>query len=79
MKTAVRKVACPQCGLPALYAPENPFRPFCSERCKLIDMGAWASEQYRIPAARPETDAETDADTDDPEADGAPPAPNRGN
>jgi len=56
MKYTVRKVACPQCGKPAVYAVENPYRPFCSERCKLIDMGAWASEQYRIPVA--ESDAE---------------------
>jgi endogenous inhibitor of DNA gyrase (YacG/DUF329 family) len=31
------------------WDPQNRFRPFCSERCKLIDLGQWASEQYRIP------------------------------
>ncbi|MDO4723550.1 MAG: DNA gyrase inhibitor YacG [Comamonadaceae bacterium] len=46
-------VACPQCQQPARFAPSNPWRPFCSERCQRIDMGAWASEQFRI-AARPE-------------------------
>ena len=46
--TAVRKVRCPQCGGEALWAPENKWRPFCSERCKQIDLGAWASETYRI-------------------------------
>lgn len=46
----VRLVNCPQCGKAAEYSPENRFRPFCSERCRLIDMGAWASDQYRIPA-----------------------------
>lgn len=45
---AVRKVRCPQCGDDALWAPENPWRPFCSERCKQIDLGCWASESYRI-------------------------------
>ena len=45
---AVRKVRCPQCGGEALWAPENKWRPFCSERCKQIDLGAWASETYRI-------------------------------
>jgi endogenous inhibitor of DNA gyrase (YacG/DUF329 family) len=45
----VRKVHCPQCGGEALWSPENKYRPFCSERCKLIDLGAWASEAYRIP------------------------------
>ena len=44
-----RKVKCPQCGLLALYSPENPARPFCSERCKLIDLGEWASEGYKVP------------------------------
>ena len=42
-------VPCPHCGGPALFAPENKWRPFCSERCKMIDLGAWANESYRIP------------------------------
>lgn len=46
-----RKVRCPTCGKEAVWAPENPWRPFCSERCKLIDLGAWASESYRIPVS----------------------------
>lgn len=46
---AARKVRCPQCGGDSLWAPENPWRPFCSERCKQIDLGAWASDSYRIP------------------------------
>lgn len=45
-----RKVRCPQCGGESVWAPENPWRPFCSERCKLIDLGCWAAETYRIPA-----------------------------
>ncbi len=44
----VRKVRCPQCGGESLWAPENKWRPFCSERCKQIDLGAWASESYRV-------------------------------
>jgi endogenous inhibitor of DNA gyrase (YacG/DUF329 family) len=47
---SARKVQCPACGTPALFAPSNPWRPFCSERCKTGDLGAWAAEQYRIPA-----------------------------
>jgi endogenous inhibitor of DNA gyrase (YacG/DUF329 family) len=43
------KVCCPQCGNEALWSPENKYRPFCSERCKQIDLGAWASETYRVP------------------------------
>lgn len=42
-------MACPTCGKPALFAPGNPWRPFCSERCRSVDLGAWASEAYRIP------------------------------
>ena len=44
-----RIVRCPQCGGDSVWAPANAFRPFCSERCKLIDLGAWASESYRVP------------------------------
>jgi uncharacterized protein len=43
-----RAVACPACGKTALYAPSNPHRPFCSERCRVRDLGAWASETFRI-------------------------------
>jgi len=46
-----RLVGCPQCGAAAPWDPANPYRPFCSERCKMIDLGAWASESYRIPVA----------------------------
>lgn len=44
-----KKVACPRCGEPALFSPENPWRPFCSERCKMIDLGAWFAEKHVIP------------------------------
>jgi len=47
-----RIVTCPSCKGDSVYAPENPFRPFCSERCKNADFGAWATESYRL-AARP--------------------------
>ena len=52
-KSEPRIVRCPTCGGPSVYGPENPFRPFCSERCKLQDLGAWASERYRVPESRP--------------------------
>lgn len=42
------KVKCPTCKKIEEYT-NNPFRPFCSERCKLIDLGAWASESFSIP------------------------------
>ncbi len=43
-------VVCPSCGGKSVYAPSNPFRPFCSERCKNVDFGAWASESFRVPS-----------------------------
>jgi endogenous inhibitor of DNA gyrase (YacG/DUF329 family) len=42
-------VACPTCQTKTPWSKENPDRPFCSARCKLIDLGAWASESYSIP------------------------------
>jgi hypothetical protein len=55
-------VNCPQCGKPALWTSANPHRPFCSERCKLIDLGQWASEGYRIPVAQADENADLDRD-----------------
>lgn len=52
----IRRVNCPQCGTPVEWTPASRYRPFCSERCKLIDLGAWASERYRVPVdEQPET------------------------
>lgn len=39
---------CPTCRA-AVSWNDNPYRPFCSERCRLVDLGQWASERYRIP------------------------------
>ena len=44
-----RIIRCPGCGGQSVYASSNPFRPFCSERCRGADFGAWASEGYRVP------------------------------
>lgn len=46
-----RAAPCPQCRQPARLEPDNPFRPFCSERCKLLDLGEWFAGRYAIPAA----------------------------
>jgi hypothetical protein len=40
---------CPTCNKPVEWK-DNPDRPFCSERCKLLDFGHWADEDYRVPA-----------------------------
>lgn len=46
-------VDCPSCAAKVEWTEKNTFRPFCSERCKQIDLGAWAEEKYAIPAANP--------------------------
>lgn len=53
-------VKCPHCGVEVEYEG-NEFRPFCSERCRLLDFGAWADERYNIPA---ETDSLSEQDID---------------
>jgi len=57
-----RTVRCPACGGPSLYGPANRWRPFCGERCKLQDLGAWASERFRV-AVDPSGGADDDAIT----------------
>ena len=42
------QIKCPQCGKAVDWSPKSPFRPFCSERCKLIDLGKWACEEHVI-------------------------------
>lgn len=42
---------CPTCQALVLWSEAYPFRPFCSERCQLIDLGEWASEGHKIPGA----------------------------
>jgi len=63
-----RAVTCPTCGKALLWTLANAWRPFCSERCKLIDLGAWATERYRVPVVE---------DKDQPE-DALPGEPARG-
>jgi uncharacterized protein len=45
----MRTVSCPTCQRPVEWSEASPFRPFCSERCKLIDLGAWIAEKHVIP------------------------------
>ncbi|HEY6512351.1 MAG TPA: DNA gyrase inhibitor YacG [Burkholderiaceae bacterium] len=44
------QVPCPTCARRTVFAPANRWRPFCSERCRSIDLGAWASESFRVTA-----------------------------
>ena len=55
---ALRIVECPQCQGPSRYEAANPYRPFCSLRCRNIDLGAWASEEHRLPDQTPQDDAD---------------------
>lgn len=55
-------VACPTCKTPVAWLPEQTFRPFCSERCKLMDLGGWAMEANRIPGEPVASDDEDDGD-----------------
>jgi endogenous inhibitor of DNA gyrase (YacG/DUF329 family) len=58
------EVKCPTCGQRAPWTADNPYRPFCCERCKLIDLGAWASDGYRIAGDTALDDAEAGQSTD---------------
>ncbi len=58
------KVKCPRCGKEVLFK-NNPFRPFCSERCKLIDLGRWVSGEYRIPTTSQDEQEDGSPDPED--------------
>jgi len=66
-------VACPRCAKPVEWSAASRWRPFCSERCKMIDLGAWASEAYRVPVAdSPDPDASVGSPGADPGGRGTP-------
>ena len=44
------KIKCPICAKESTWCSTNTFKPFCSERCKLIDLGEWANESRKIPS-----------------------------
>jgi endogenous inhibitor of DNA gyrase (YacG/DUF329 family) len=51
-----KRLRCPTCKRDIEWSEQFPYRPFCSERCRLIDLGAWLSEQHAIPDA-PDSEA----------------------
>jgi endogenous inhibitor of DNA gyrase (YacG/DUF329 family) len=57
-----QRLLCPTCRRPIEWSDEFPQRPFCSERCRLIDLGAWLSEQHAIPGEPAEGSPETPPD-----------------
>ena len=67
--TSTLTAPCPQCRKAASLDPANPFRPFCSERCKLLDLGEWFAEKHTIPV--------TESDSDPDEAPERPQDPDR--
>jgi hypothetical protein len=60
---AAHIVYCPNCAKQVEWLPQNNWRPFCSERCKMIDLGAWAEEQYKVPGSEMDMVAVSIADT----------------
>lgn len=59
-KFPAREVLCPACKGPSRYASDNPYRPFCCARCKNVDLGAWANEEFKL-ASPPVLDDDPDA------------------
>ena len=58
---------CLICKKAITLRPDNPWFPFCGERCKLVDLGKWLGEEYRVPAAPPsEGDEQERADFEAP-------------
>ncbi|NVK25367.1 MAG: DNA gyrase inhibitor YacG [Gammaproteobacteria bacterium] len=60
-------VKCPTCQKDVVWQPESEYRPFCSKRCQMIDLGEWASENNRI-AQSPQVSEISEADLDKMEA-----------
>lgn len=49
-------VKCPKCGKKVEWTKANQYRPFCSQRCQVVDRGAWANDDYTIPAPPPSSE-----------------------
>ncbi|MDE3034163.1 MAG: DNA gyrase inhibitor YacG [Acidobacteriota bacterium] len=58
---------CPICKKPTTWE-DNPWKPFCSERCKTRDLGAWSSEAYRVPVKPDDAEAEAWSGEEDEDA-----------
>lgn len=53
---ATRVVACPHCGKPVEWSEKSPWKPFCSERCRMVDLGEWFDESHAIPGESADED-----------------------
>ncbi|HDF2342104.1 TPA: DNA gyrase inhibitor YacG [Morganella morganii] len=58
-------VNCPNCKKEVIWRPESPYRPFCSKRCQLIDLGEWAAEEKRIASQSDLSDSEAWSEPED--------------
>ncbi len=64
------QIKCPFCKRKTTWE-ENPFRPFCSEKCKMVDLGRWASEEYRIESSVQDEDQDSNSQViHDPQREG---------
>lgn len=61
---------CPTCGKKVDWN-DNPYRPFCSERCKLVDLGKWVNEEYRVPGREVPNNSEDDPDSEKAQSEGS--------
>ncbi|HEU0257996.1 MAG TPA: DNA gyrase inhibitor YacG [Burkholderiales bacterium] len=57
---------CPRCGTRTEYSRENKWRPFCRERCRTIDLGRWAAEDYRVPEEKSRSDPDSSPNSNSP-------------
>jgi uncharacterized protein len=73
MNDSLRRVPCPTCRGPAVFHPSNLWRPFCSDRCRTADLGAWANEQFRVAAEAPDDGDESSIASPGPNASSSPP------
>ena len=64
MQQEVMTVSCPQCGKDVIWDELSPWRPFCSKRCQLIDLGEWAAEEKRIPSRDDMNDSDSWSEQD---------------
>ena len=60
-------MSCPSCKKPALERAKNPSFPFCSPRCRAVDLGKWLGEEFRVADASPELDEDGDQPTAKPD------------
>ena len=64
-ESKIAGVACPTCGKPVAWTKTSRWRPFCSERCKLIDLGEWFEEEKRIAGESADAPIERDPEERD--------------